>query len=479
MAPLNYNPPPTIKEFIKYYQQEDLFYSWIVGPVGSGKSTANFFKLAHMAKLQAKSEDGISHTRAVIVRNTLPQLKDTTLNTWGYWFREGPAGKWNATDKIFTLQMRAVAGGPIVAECEVLFRPLDTEDDVTRVLSLDINFAIVDEFVQIPRKIIDALSGRLGRYRAPNWAKPSVWGMWGASNPSTEDNWWHHYLHSELPQNARYFLQPSGLSPEAENLENLPKNYYTNLIVGKSETWIKQYVAAEWGFSTSGQPVTPGFKADVHVAQAPLLYNPLRALIVSLDPGIKGSAMLLGQEDHDGRLYILHELIQSGYGAERLISERLRPLLAERFPGARIRITGDPAAANRSQSDEKTVVSVFKKVFGRENVDIETNNRFPLRLDAMDYYFEKLIDGRPALQIDPTYCPVLIRALKGGWRYKVDTKSESIRGSDPEDNQYTHPGDTFGYFCRFFRRQGVRNEQYGARPRFIPPRSFGPSYHVT
>ena len=40
-------------------------------------------------------------------------------------------------------------------------------------------------------------------------------GMWGWSNPSTEDNWWYDYLHSDLPKNARYFLQPSGFSPDS------------------------------------------------------------------------------------------------------------------------------------------------------------------------------------------------------------------------------------------------------------------------
>ena len=475
MAAIQYTPPPIVKEFIKDYKTEELFYDWILGPVGSGKSTGNFFKLAHLAGLQAKSEDGLRHSRAVVVRNTLPQLKDTTLVTWNYWFRDGQAGKWNATDKIFTLRFNDV-------DCEVLFRPLDTEDDVSRVLSLDINFGIVDEFVEIPRKIIEALSGRLGRYRAPGWAAPTLWGMWGASNTSTEDNHWFDDLKAfAKASNARVFYQPSGLSQDAENLENLPKNYYKNLLEGKSEAWVRQFIHAEWGFSISGQPVTPMFRADLHIAKQPLAYNPLRNLVVSLDPGMTGSAMIVGQEDHDGRLSVLHELVQSGYGAERLITERLRPLLAERFPNARVKIAPDPAAANRTQTDEKTVVDVFRRVFGRENVEIETNNRFPLRLDAMEHYMGMLVEGRPALQIDPNNCPVLIRALKGGWRYKMDTKTESPRGNDPEKNQYSHPGDAFGYLCRYFRKQGLRDAKYGGtdgRPRFVPPRSFGSSYHM-
>ena len=56
----------------------------------------------------------------------------------------------------------------------------------------------IDEFVEIPRAIIDALSARLGRFRQPDGTPVTVWGMWGASNPSTEDNWWFDYLHGDV-----------------------------------------------------------------------------------------------------------------------------------------------------------------------------------------------------------------------------------------------------------------------------------------
>lgn len=39
---------------------------------------------------------------------------------------------------------------------EVLFRPLDTADDVHRVLSLEVTGAILGEFVEIPKAIVEA-----------------------------------------------------------------------------------------------------------------------------------------------------------------------------------------------------------------------------------------------------------------------------------------------------------------------------------
>ena len=283
---IDYRPSSTVKAFIRDFRSEGLFYSWIVGPVGSAKTTALFFKLIYMAMRQSPSPDGIRRTKAVIVRNTLPMLKDTTLASWEYWFKDGVAGSWSATDKIFVLRYGDV-------ECTVLFRPLDTPDDVRRVLSLEINFAIIDEFVELPKAIVDALSARLGRYRQPDGTPVTIWGMWGSSNPGTEDVWWHDYLHgpavrryrrlpgdstpTQVPDQigdvaiwapaagtpapmepiASYYHQPGGLSPDAENLENLPggRQYYRDAIAGKSEVWVRQFVDAEWGFSIAGKAV--------------------------------------------------------------------------------------------------------------------------------------------------------------------------------------------------------------------------------
>jgi hypothetical protein len=494
---INYTPPPVLKHFIKDHRPGELFYDWIVGPVGSGKTTGIFFKLVYMAKLQAKGPDGIRRSRAVVVRNTAPQLRDTTLTSWNYWFKNGIAGEWRETDKKFTLKFGDV-------ECEVLFRPLDTPDDVARVLSLEVTFAILDEFVQIPREIVDALSARLGRYPSAKDGGATNWGMWGSSNPSTEDNWWYEYLHSnpsvyevKFPNNedaqrayekmkygdnfdgsrfvAKYFKQPSGFAEDAENVENLPgkRAYYENQAKGKSEEWIKQFLECEWGYSVAGKPVVPTFRTDLHVAKKPLLFNPLLDLVIGLDPGVSHSAMIFGQMDLHGTVHILGELVQQGYGAERLIREVLKPYMLRRFPDANVVIAPDPAAANRSQTDERTIVQVFRKYFP---VKVESNNQLSLRLDAIEHFTTKLVQGHAAILIDPHQCPILLRALKGGWRYEMDPKGQITKPMPDKRNPYSHPGDAFGYLCRYFHR-GVERETTGAK-KFTPPRSFGANYHM-
>lgn len=490
MSDVQYTPPPTVREFIVDYRPSSLFYSFIVGPVGSGKTTGNFMKLIYMAGLQKRGADGVRRSRCVIVRNTAPQLKDTTIKSWEDWFVDGVAGKWHATDKVFDLKFGDV-------ECEVLFRPLDTADDVKRVLSLEVTFAIIDEFIEVPRAIIDALSSRLGRYPSKRDGGATNWGMWGASNPSTEDNWWYDYLHDQdyvqrislyeegfagrnkvlamlksPPPNSiniRYFHQPSGLGPDAENLENLPggRDYYVNQAKNKTPAWISQYLEAQWGFSTAGTPVLASFNPRYHITTG-LKYTPHLILGCGVDPGLGGMAWIFGQEDLYGRLLVIGEIGAINMGVERFIEDRAKPYIRSNFPDCQLVVAPDPAGSNRSQLDDKaSVTRLIRKHFTVREL---TNNRMSVRLQAMEHYTGKLTDIGPGLQIDKQRCPMLSRALGGGWRYEIIQKravDETLKPA-PEKNAHSHYGDGFSYLCCHFYNQHSRR---GTQPGLIDPTS--------
>lgn len=438
----------------------------------SGKTTGIFFKLAYMASLQAPSpRDGIRRSRAVVVRNTMPQLRDTTITSWNYWFKDGQAGTWRASNYSFLLKYGDV-------ECEVLFRPLDTPDDVARVLSLEVTFAILDEFVQIDKAIVEALSARCGRYPPAIDGGATNWGMWGSSNPGNEDSWWHKKLEEAggMPSNWVYFKQPSGFAHDAENLDNLPGRsaYYTSLADGKSDHWVKQFIEVEWGYSLDGTPVMKTFNPQYHVSPTPLKYNPGLPLIAGFDPGLGGSALIFGQMNHHGQLIVLSELVQEGYGANRLADERLRPHMQMRYPTATdFTICPDPAAFNRSQDAERTVVEALKQ----KKFVVKTptmNNSLEDRMKAIEFFSTRITPAGPALLIDPS-CRVLIRALQTGWRYKL--KKGEDQADTPEKNKYSHPADGFGYLCRWFAMTDPRYSSDNQRRKFVPPRTQS-SYHV-
>ena len=55
------------------------FIELICGPVGSTKTTASIMKIAYHASKMAACRDGIRRSRAVVIRNTREQLRDTTI----------------------------------------------------------------------------------------------------------------------------------------------------------------------------------------------------------------------------------------------------------------------------------------------------------------------------------------------------------------------------------------------------------------
>ena len=463
MASIDYIPAPTVRSFIRHYLPGRPFFDWIIGPVGSGKTTGIFFKLAYMASQQAKSPvDGKRRSRAVIIRNTMPQLKDTTIKSWGYWFKDGQAGDWQATDKNFTLKFGDV-------ECEVLFRALDTADDVAKVLSLEVTFVIIDEFVQINKEILEGVASRAGRYPPDIDGGATNWGTWGSSNPGNEDDWWYDYLYETRAANVTLWEQPSGFSPEAENIDKLPGKaaYYTELAIGKSPHWVKQFIEVQWGFSISGKPVLTTFNPQIHVAKGPLQTYTNLPLVAGFDPGLAGSALIFGQMDLNGRLMVVDELVQSNMGAERIISDRLNPLIRARFADYDLIIAPDPASNNRAQSDEKTVVDVLRdrRKGGFKVRFPDMNNRLAARMAAMEHFTTRLTQLGPALLIDPR-CKHLIRALQGGWRYPLDKKGRIH--DEPEKNAHSHPGDGFSYLCRYFQMGGEREAKRRERGIALP-----------
>lgn len=447
MTTLEYTPPPTVKEFIKHCPKGELFLDWIVGPVGSGKTTGLFFKLVYLAGLQEKSPiDGIRRTRCVVVRNTASQLADTTIKSFNYWFKDGQAGKWKATSKDFILRFGDV-------ECEIMFRPLDTPDDVDRVLSLEVTFAIIDEFVQIPKAIVDALSARCGRYPPTIEGGATNWCVFGASNPGNETDWWYPFLEDhgllvdgEEPTNWKYFKQPSGLSEHAENLDNLPggEAYYTNLSKGKATNWVKQFIETQWGYSLSGKPVFPMFSKDLHVSKKPLVPNPMLPICIGYDPGVH-TGVTLGQYTDWGQVLVFDELVLENFSTERMIAERLKPLLRRKYPNYEVLVIPDPSSANRAQGTDTSVMRVLKKNF---SVKEDTNNQIESRLGPAQYYMMRITSSGPALLIDPG-CVHLIRALVGGYRYTT-TKTDIPR-EVPDKNIHSNIADSFTYLVRYFR----------------------------
>ena len=90
MDHLNYIAPRTVSGFM----QSDARRRVIMGPFGSGKSSGCVIEITRRAMMQKRGRDGFRRSRWAIVRNTMPQLRDTTMKTWFEWFPDGTIGHW-------------------------------------------------------------------------------------------------------------------------------------------------------------------------------------------------------------------------------------------------------------------------------------------------------------------------------------------------------------------------------------------------
>jgi len=131
-------------------------------------------------------------------------------------------------------------------------------------------------------------------------------------------------------------------------------------------------------------------------------------------------------------------------GALRFIREKLKPLLATKFPGRSTIVIIDPAAFQRAQTDERTVADIYKS----EGFMIKPakTNSVTARLSAVDKYLTRTVDGKSGLLLCPEGCAPLVTALAGKYRYKVNAKGE--KDETPEKSHpWSDVSDAFEYLC--------------------------------
>jgi len=429
---IDYTPPPTVQKFMESNAKMRV----IMGPVGSGKSVGSSFEIVRRASQQKPGQSGKRRTRFAVVRETARQLQDTTIKTFLDWFPPGVCGNFMRTTKTYFFSVGEV-------ECEVMFRALDDADDVANLNSLELTGAWFNECRDIHPDIIDAMSKRIGRFPSAKDGGPTWFGMWGDTNPPTMDSWWYYQMEHLDPADGvspndngwEVFKQPSGRSPYAENIENLPEGYYDTQ--GRSEEYIRVYIDGEYGLSSSGQPVYKYFRPDYHIAKQTLrpITNGIRPIIVGMDLGLTPAAAI-GQQDPRGRALVFDELVSFDMGIQRFVRHVLKPRIFERFGGSPILVVVDPAGVQRAQTDERSAVDIIKNE-GMKVIPAKTNN-ISARINAVDEYLMRQVDGDPAFLLDPR-CSHLKAAMMGGYRYKP--KEELVI----DKNRHSHIAEALQY----------------------------------
>jgi len=407
----------------------------LVGPLGSGKTSAAVVEILRRANMQAPGPDGIRRVRVACIRNTFAELKSTTLKSWALWC---PPQYGKLT----------LGGSPIVhhiqapgLDMEVLFVPLNDESDVRKLLSLELTFAWIDEAREVPKEVLDALTGRVGRYPSRLQGGCTWSGIFLTSNPSDTESWLYKVA-TNPPEGWTVYRQPSGRSPQAENLENLPQHYYQRIAAGKDPEWCKVFLDGEFGFVIEGQPVYSAFRDSVHVAPIRIAPLPSIALTIGADWGLTPAAVIC-QQYPDGRIVVLDEFVCEDSGIVRF-AQSLTAYMRREYPDNEVTNTvGDPAGTARGP-DEKTVFDLMNTHTPWRWKPARTNE-VTMRIEAVSAALTRMVDGKPGFTLNPG-CGVLRKGFAGGYHFqKVQAGNGATFHETPRKNQYSHPHDALQY----------------------------------
>lgn len=417
---------------LERFRKSNAFVRGIRGPIGSGKSTACVIEILRRARLQPPGPDGVRRRRTAIIRNTYPELHTTTIKTWhqwapsayGQWQKHGPPTHRLRHDNI---------------DHEVLFLALDSPDDVGKLLSLELSDAWVNEAREVPKGVIDALTGRVGRYPPQMLGGAAQTSVMMDTNAPDTDHWWYRLAEEQRPAGWEFFAQPPGDSAKAENRANLPPGYYDRIAAGKDADWIKVYVRGEYGFVRDGKPVIPEYVDAVHCQEvAPVAGLPLT---LGIDFGLTPAA-IIAQRQPSGRVAWLDELVAEDMGALRFGRELARKLQRS-YPGFAYEAFGDPAGEARAQTDERTPFQMLAAA-GIQAAPACSNDPV-LRREAIASPLLTLVAGRPGLLISPN-CRIARKGLLGGYCYRrVRVAGAEHFRDTPEKNRYSHVLDAGGY----------------------------------
>jgi hypothetical protein len=417
-----------------------------MGPFGSGKSSAMVMEILSRAQKQKPDADGRRCTRWLVVRNSYPQLRDTTIKTFHDWVPPRYFGTWRDTFHEFVIDQIKLADGTQVV-CEVLFRALDRPDHVRNLLSLELTGAWLNEAREIPKAILDGLDGRIDRFPSMRNGGPTWTGIFMDTNPPDVDHWWYRIFEKECPPGHAIFKQPSGRGPNAENLKNLKPGYYQNLMIGKDPEFIKVYVDGQYGFVMDGQVVFVNWNDTLHTASETLRPTPGLPIIIGFDFGVRNPAAVIAQYHPSGLFTVLDEVVSENIGIRQFTTDILKPILVTTYRGHDIIGTGDPAGTKRSDTDERTCYMELRDA--RIPATPAKSNSLEARINAVNAFLTRMVRGKVGFQLSPT-CTMIRKGFNGGYHYRrLQVSGDERFYNIPEKNKYSHPMDALQYACMY------------------------------
>lgn len=437
----------------------------IIGPTGGGKSTAAARRILRAAQWQYPSpRDGERKVRVGVIAPTYRRLWDQVIKSYRKeinpaWKLKDGAGGWKgAVGDPAEHMFHVKCPDGLWARVEVLFRAVQDQDLEDFFRGFEVTAWWLPEMdTHANGDILSFAANRVGRYPEPEdrpelteGMKPAYHGVWGDANAPEIDDWFFNrfWLPGGRMANDRVFIQPSGFSPNAENLQNLRKidpDYYVNKSKDQ-EAWMnRRFLENKPGFSRHGLPVHDHFDIARHVIEQGIKIEPRERLIIGADCGntlfpaatfnqrVMAQIRALREVNTVGRSASGMDLVEFAHEVRRE-RETTFSEVADAF------LFFDPSALSRSVVNRQTTLAaVLQGELGSSIEIIPAPSNDPLaRRSAMDQALKRsgAMPGEPGFVVDGKHCPELIKALSGAYHF---AKRKGGQGGQAPTPNKVHP----------------------------------------
>lgn len=465
--PFMYVPPgPVAQAFLNDVSPTAV----LMGPLGGGKTTTCVFKrnvAATRAPIAWHPDDRrpTRMCRWIVLRDTFRSAEKTVLESWKQWFPKTYPGAVviGGNDRPLIHRQRFMGSDGVRIEAITEFAGLGEDSIETLMKGREYSGGWLNELDTHAEGALDDMEQRVGRWPMPSLLlSPSELAelelqLWktgslppgqrlvsgnrlatviGDMNAPTVDNWTYETLVTKRTPGRAFFQQPSGRSPDAENVFNLEPNYYQRIVENQSDRFVHRMVDNKFGYSQAGKPVHPGFDHTRHVASIELVTRPGKVHMgVDISTGGLSPAAIFAQPWAPGRIAFLAELYMGhGVGAARF-AEGLKVLLNEHFGNLAQRdlvFNPDPASqyGGDREGGELAACDIIGQALGVPvMIPGSGSNELALRLGAVDAELRGYLEPNTWLTISPK-CPLYIQGIAGRYRFK---KRPQTGGNEYED----------------------------------------------
>lgn len=445
--------------------------AFIMGPVGSGKTSAAILKIWNLATSIPPDHKGYRRSRVLIIRKQYSELENATMPSWRKCFPEydddgtpiyGPIlGQKGGS---FIHRIKTELPDKTVVDLEAFFVAIGDASAEEKLRGYEVTFAWLNEFKELDMEVVRQAHSRTGRY--PDYMPPDqrMRYSFGDSNAVSTYHWFYRrkemlaaedFSEAELKLMSKMelFVQPPAVvkktvnektawevNPNAENLHNLIHGYYEDQLAFGMDTegqnWVSINLANEYSLDIKGKPVIPEYKDEIHTTQLRDI-APGVPVHIGIDYGRTPCAIFV-QEFASGRLRAIREVITDPNLEKMGIVQFIDPLkrMIREFRDRKCplkTITGDPAGENPDQVIDNTPAEILRA----SNIFVSPawTNGFDVRREAQAKPFTELIDGKPMMEVSVA-CPVFREALRGGYHYKRVAGEGDRYGDRPNKN---HP----------------------------------------